>query len=459
MTRHAASSPATRQQVGAAKVTAHHRRVIIAGGGFAGVTLAQDLERALPRDWEIVVISADNHLVFTPMLPEVVGRTISPLHVVVAGRELTHRARWLEARVTAIDHGKNLVRYTVANGEKDALEYSHLVLACGSVVDLSAIPGLAARGYPLKTVMDAIEMGNDLIGNFELAAAEKVAEERRRLLHTVVIGGGFSGVEIAGHIADLMRAIHGRYPELKGVHPKIVLLQKRDRILPELQHEALSKFALKKLRENHIDVRLETAARKVTAQAVELDSGEVIATGMVVCTVGTDTSPLIKELDLPLTKGRLPADADMRVTGTENLWAIGDCALIPNAQTGQFCPATAQFAVQQAAQLAKNLARTVADQPTVPFTFRPRGLLAAIGHRNAVAEIRGIQLSGFFAWFLWRGVYLWKLPTLGRKIEVAVGWAWSLFFPPNLVQLRMQRSGFPEEAGVDPGHVQPKTHS
>ncbi|HWA10556.1 MAG TPA: FAD-dependent oxidoreductase [Opitutaceae bacterium] len=452
MTRKDSSSRAPHGPVGATKLTSHHHRVVIAGGGFAGVTLAQALERALPPPWEIVVISADNHLVFTPMLPEVVGRTISPLHVVVAGRELTRRTRWLEARIERIDREDNLAHYELAGGEKGSIDFSQLVFACGSVVDLSAIPGLAARGYPLKTLMDALAMGNDLIGNFEAAAAEPAVEARRRLLTTVVIGGGFSGVEVAGHIADLMRAIHGYYPELRGVHPRIVLIQKRDRILPELEHEGLSRFALKKLRENKIDVRLEMSARKVTAQSVELSSGEEIATGMVVCTVGTDTAPLIKALKLPLTKGRLPTDPDMRVSGTRNLWAIGDCALIPNAQTGATCPATAQFAVQQAGQLAKNLGRVAAGRPTTPFSFRPRGLLAAIGHRNAVAEIYGVQLSGFLAWFLWRGVYLWKLPTLGRKIEVAIGWAWSLFFSPNVVQLQLRRSGFPAEPAKGPSH-------
>ena len=428
--------------------------IVIVGGGFAGATLAQHLERSLPAAIEIVVISGENHLVFTPMLPEVVGRTISPLHVVVAGRELTRRTRWLEARIVGIDRERRRARYELTNGESGTMEYAHLVLACGSTVDLSAIPGLAARGYPLKTVMDAISLGNDLIGKFEEASAETETARRRRLLTTVVIGGGFSGVEIAGHIADLSRAVHRFYPELKNIHPKIVLLQKRDRILPELNHLSLSKFALRRLRKSKIEVRLEISAKKVTSRTVELDSGEEIEAGMVVCTIGTDTQPLVKELGIPLEKGRLKTDPDMKVTGTENLWAIGDCALIPNAHDGHACPGTAQFAVQQARQLAKNLARVVASAPTEPFSFRPRGLLAAIGHRNAVAEIYGVQLSGFFAWFLWRGVYLSKLPTLGRKIEVAVGWAWSLLFPPNVVQLRLQRSGFPAEtaAAAHPKH-------
>jgi NADH dehydrogenase len=415
--------------------------IVIVGGGFAGVAVAQGLERSLPPNQEIVVISDTNHLVFTPMLPEVVGRTISPWHIVVPGRQLTRRTRWLEARISRLDPKKSEAHYVLRNGVEASLRYAHLVVACGSVMNLHEIPGLAARGYPLKTVMDALAMGNDVIGNFEAAAAEPRAEERRRLLTAVVIGGGFSGVEIAGHLADLMRGIHRFYPELRRDPPRVILLHQGDRLLPELETASLSGFALKKLRRNKIDVRLKTSAKKVTPTLVHLSPEEEIPAAMVVCTIGTATSPLIKGLGLGLEKGRLKTDPDMRVPGCDNFWAIGDCAFIPNAETGRPCPATAQFARQQARQLAANLRRALNGAPAVPFSYRPRGMLASIGHRNAVAKIYGLHLSGFAAWFLWRGVYLSKLPTFARKLEVAVGWAWSLLFPANLVQLRLERSG------------------
>jgi NADH dehydrogenase len=412
---------------------------VIVGGGFAGVTLAQRLERSLPVQTEIVVLSADNHLVFTPMLPEVVGRTISPLHVVVAGRQLTRRTKWLEARVSRIDREKNEAHYFRPDGTAASMNYTHLVLACGAVVNLEEIPGLAARGYGLKTVMDAIVMGNDVIGNFEAAATEPDAEKRQRLLTVVVIGGGFSGVEIAGHIADLMRAIRRFYPELQHETPHVVLLQKGKQLLPELQHESLSKFTLQKLRQNGIKVRLEMSAKKIDSVAVHLTSGERIETGMIVCTIGTETHSLIKGLGLTLEKGRLKTDPDMKVSGTVNLWSLGDCALVPNAYDGKPCPATAQFAVQQARQLAENIKRASQRAATKPFNFRPRGMLASIGHRNAVAVIYGVKLSGFIAWFLWRGIYLFKLPTFSRKLEVALSWACEIPFPPNIVQLRLNK--------------------
>ena len=414
-------------------------KIVIVGGGFAGVTLAQRLERLLPERTEIIVLSADNHLVFTPMLPEVVGRTISPLHVVVAGRQLTRRTKWLEARVSRIDREKNEAHYSRPDGTASSMRYTHLVLACGAAANLEEIPGLATRGYALKTVMDAIVMGNDLIANFEAAATESDTEARQRLLTVVVIGGGFSGVEIAGHIADLMRAIRRFYPELQHETPQVVLLQKGRQLLPELHHDALSKFTLKKLRQNGIKVRLDTSAKKVDSVAVHLTSGEQIKTDMIVCTVGTETHPIIKGLGLLLEKGRLKTGPDMCVKDTSNLWSLGDCALVPNAYDGRPSPATAQFAIQQARQLAENLRRATRHEKTKSFSFRPRGMLAAIGHRNAVAVIYGIKLSGFIAWFLWRGIYLCKLPTFSRKLEVALSWACDIPFPPNIVQLSLSK--------------------
>ncbi len=412
-------------------------RIIIVGGGFAGVTLAQCLERLLPAETDIVVMSMTNHLVFTPMLPEVVGRTISPLHVAAPGRQLTRRARWIEARVSRIDRAANEVHYATRNGTAVSLPYSHVVLACGCAADMDEIPGLSSRGYALKTVIDAIAMGNDIIGNFEAASAEPDARQRRRLLSAVVIGGGFSGVEVAGHMADLMRGIHRFYPELHGEQPMITLIHKGKSVLPELQHHSLSEFAVRKLRGNGITVQLETSVTSVDSQAVHLTSGDKIETAMVVSTVGTHGHPLIKDLKLRMEKGRLITGPDMQVEGTENLWAIGDCALIPNAHDGHPCPATAQFATQQARQLAKNL-RSISDGLAAkPFSYHAHGILASIGHRNAVAVIYGIRLSGIIAWFLWRGIYLAKLPTFSRKLEVAMSWACSMPFPPNIVELRL----------------------
>lgn len=417
--------------------TLETNRIVVVGGGFAGVELAKGLEKKVDRETEIVVISAENHMVFTPMLPEVAARTLNPLHIVVPGREMTRRTRWMKARVTAVKADTNEVLYEDDRGIERRLRYGHLVMACGAVVNLDAIPGMAAHAFPLKSVGDAFSLGNALIGLCEEASIASEAE-RQDILSIVVVGAGFSGVEIAGNIADLVDRVHRYYPQLQGVRARITLLQRGKRVLPELAYQALSDFAFKKLRERGVDILLETSAKEVTKERVVLGNGDSISAGLVICTIGTGANPLDLTLGVPLVEKRLPTEPDMRVKGLENVWAIGDSALVPNQATGENSPPTAQFALRQAQQLARNLGLQSRGKPTRPFRYKPLGLMAAIGHRNAVAEILGLHLSGFLAWFLWRSVYLSKMPSLSRKFQIAVDWAWELFFPPNSVELSPQ---------------------
>lgn len=417
-------------------------RIVIVGGGFAGATLAQHLERQSGPNTEIIVLSRDNHLVFTPMLPEVAGRTISPLHVVVPGRLMTKHTLWFAAEVTDVDLDQRVVHYSLTHGGTASARYSHLVFACGQGVDLSVVPGLAAHALALKSVGDAAELGNEVIARFEQASLESDPAVRQRLLTLVVIGGGFTGVETAGHLLDLMQATHRYHPVLRDVSPRLVMLQRGERILPELQHESLSAFALRKLRDGGVDVRLKTEVEEVTATQVCLKGGERIDYGLVVCAVGTAAAPLIRHLGLPLEKGRIKTTGDMRVEGHERLWALGDCAMVPNAYDGKSSPPTAQFALRQAKQLAANLSGSIEyGADTRPFRFHPQGLLASIGHRNGVAEVYGIQFSGFLAWLFWRGVYLWKIPTLTRKLGVGMDWLLDLLSPPEVVLLPGGTSG------------------
>jgi NADH dehydrogenase len=415
-------------------------RIVILGGGFAGVTLAQRLEQLAADDMEVVLVSSENHLVFSPLLAEAVGREISPLHVVVPGRQMVRRTEWLTARATAVDRAANEVHYVSSAGERGVLSYDQLVIACGSVVDLSVIPGLSTNAYPLKTLGDAVFLTNSLIGKLEEASTVTDPVERRRLLTVVIIGGGFSGVEVAGAINDLMQRALRYYPRLQDECIRIILLHRGDRIIPEMHAESLSEFALRKLRARGIEVRLNTDAKEVQARSVLLGTGEEIETATVVCTIGNSTNPLLKTLGLPLERGRVTTEPDMRVAGTPNIWALGDSTAVPNALTGKPSPPTAQFAVRQANQLAANLVRTMKKQPTRAFSYRPLGMMASIGHHNAVAEICGLRVSGFLGWLLWRSVYLAKVPTLLRKIEVMVDWAWSILFRPNIVQVHLSRT-------------------
>jgi NADH dehydrogenase len=412
-------------------------RVVIVGGGFAGVTLAEQLSRRVAPNVEVVVISSENHMVFTPMLAEVAGRSLAGLDVVVSGRQIAPQATWLTATVTGVDLNKNEVEYTRPDGKIATLSYAHLVLACGSGVNLDEVPGMAAHACTLRTVGDGMTLGNEVITRFEQAAAEPDQAERERLLTVVVVGGGFTGVEAAGHLFDLMRNIIPFYPQLSGVRARMVLLQRGARIVPEFQHDSLSEFALRKLRQNGLDVRLNTEVKEVTARYIRLGTGERINTGLILCAIGTAPVALIKKIGLPLERGRLKTDSDMRVTGSANVWAFGDCAAVPNAWNAKISPPTAQFALRQAKQLAANLVRVQRGEPTRPFRFRPQGLLATIGHHNGVAEIYRMKFSGLLAWFLWRAVYLLKIPTFSRKLNVIVDWTWDIFFKPNVVQVRV----------------------
>ena len=294
-------------------------RIVIIGGGFAGVTLAEHLNRRVARNIEVVVISSENHMVFTPMLAEVAGRSLSGLDVVVSGRQVAPQATWLTATVTGVDLTKNEVEYTRPDGKIATLSYAHLILACGSGVNLDVVPGMAAHAYTLRTVGDGLILGNEVIARFEQAAVEPDDAERQRLLTVVVVGGGFTGVEAAGHLFDLMRNIHPFYPQLSRNRPRMLLLQRGARIVPEFQHDSLSEFALRKLQQNGLEVRLNTDVKEVTAQYVRLGTGERIGTGLTLCAIGTAPVPLLKEIGLPVEHGRLKTALDMRVTGTTNV--------------------------------------------------------------------------------------------------------------------------------------------
>src|SRR4051794_33947070 len=410
--------------------------IVILGGGFAGVNAAQHLARLLPRGHEIVLFSQENHLVFTPLLGNVVGSSINPMHVVWPGRQMIRRSTCRTAAVTAIDLAAKEVHYRTAANQPARQKYGHLVIACGNAVKLDIIPGMAAHGWPLKTMGDALVLRNHLIGLLEKAQVEPDDERRRQLLSVVVVGGGFSGVEVAGEIADLLKESARFYTDVPPGDVRVTLLHRGERILPELP-PTLGEFARDKMRARGIDIRLKSEAQAVTEWGVWLKGGGEVPAATVVCTIGTTANPLLVDAKLPMERGRVKAEPDLRVAGFENVWALGDCAAVPNAHDGQPSPPTAQFAVRQAKWLARNLSAAIAGKPTAPLKFKPRGSFASIGNRRAVGRVFGLRLSGLPAWFLWRGIYLSKMPTLARKVQIAFDWLWQIFFPRDIVQLNL----------------------
>jgi NADH:ubiquinone reductase (H+-translocating) len=426
------------------------KSIVIIGGGFAGAYLARGLERSLPAEWELVLFSEENFLTFTPLLAEVVGSSIAPEHVVRPVRQFLRRTLCRTAAVTGLRLDARAVDYRLPDGRTATQSYDHLVLACGMVVNTNIMPGVAAHAFPLKTMGDALALRNRILTQLERAEVETDPERRRHLLSFAVIGGGFSGVEVAGEIFDLLIACRKFYPSLRAEPPRVVILHGPRRLLTELP-ESLGDYACKRLESRGLTIRLDTHAHAVTPLGVTLNDGSLVPAGTVVCTIGNTVGPLMAASGLPLEHGRLRTEPDMRIPGQTNVWALGDCALVPNAEDGKPSPTLAQFALRQARQLADNMKRAVAGEPTRPFSFRMLGSFAAIGHHNAVGQVLGLKVSGFFAWVMWRTIYLGKMPTLGRKIQVAFDWFWDMFFPRDIVMLNPRTTHRVPRAHYEPG--------
>jgi len=412
------------------------RSIVIVGGGFAGARLAQQLERGLPQDWSITLLSRDNYITFNPLLPEVVGASLLPGHVIVPLRQIATRTRVCMVKVTGIDMEKKIVHY-IGEGSGE-IPYDELVLACGQAANLAIVRGMARYALPLKTLGDSLFMRNRAIVRLEQAELQRDPEQQRWLTSFIVIGGGFSGVETAGGLADFLRASRRYYPSV-GDCVRIHLVHGTDRLLPELS-PSLGRFTEKKMRAQGVEVHLNARAVRIDDRGIELADGTLIAGGTIICTIGTAPSPLVTELPFGKNRGRIETAPDMSVPGFDNVWAIGDCAAVPNAFDGAISPPTAQFADRHARQLAGNLLRRIRGEPTRPFRFRPIGQLSSVGHNKAVAEIGGIRITGFTAWLMWRGLYLLKIPTLSRKVRLFLEWNWAMFFPPDIAHLGYDRT-------------------
>jgi NADH:ubiquinone reductase (H+-translocating) len=418
-----------------------YKNLVIVGGGFAGTKTAQLLEHTLPPDWTLTLISQENFITFNPLLPEVVGASIMPSHVVAPHRQMLHCSQVCMAQVFEIDTTERVVHHL---GEgPGTLRYDQLVLACGTNANLDIVKGMAQVALPLKTLGDALFLRNRIIARLEQAELQPDPEYRRWLTSFIVVGGGFSGVETAGELVDFLYASLKFYKRVSREDLCIVLLHSGDRLLPELS-PTLGNFTLRKMMARGVDVRLNARAVRVTDRAVHLESGEIIPGGTVVCTIGTQPNALLDSIPTMKSRDRLVVNPDMSVPGLEGVWAIGDCAAVINSMDRKVSPPTAQFAEAQARQLAANIVSHLAGLPTRHFEFRPKGQLSSVGHNKAVAEVFGLKLSGFIAWLMWRGLYLLRIPTLARKTRLFLEWNWAMFFPPDVAHLgyrRTQRHG------------------
>lgn len=416
-------------------------RILVIGAGFAGTHLVRALGHHLPAQTSVTLISDESYTTFNPMLPEAVGASVFPEQVIVPVREmLLHGARqqFIMGAVTALDRIRRELTCRTLAGDL-VLGYDHLVLAIGNRARLDLLPGMAAHALPLKTVGDAMHIRNTVLRRLARIELESDAALRRALGHFIVVGGGFSGVEVAGELIDCLRSIRRYYPRVAADELQVTVLHGIERLLPELSPK-LGASALASLCERGVTVRLNTRAESVTGEGVQLAGGEFITGHTVICTIGTASNPLLERLGLPLQNGRVKVDGDLSVPGHPGLWAIGDCASVPNALDGSTAPPTAQFAVREAQVLAANLKAIYAGRPTRVFSYRSRGMMASIGHLKGVAEVAGISLTGWPAWLVWRAYYLSQIPTAGRRLRIFFEWFWGMFYPPDITHLRFTRS-------------------
>ncbi|BFU92729.1 MAG: nucleotide-disulfide oxidoreductase [Nitrospira sp.] len=426
-------------------------RIIIVGGGFAGVKCARTLRKKLSANTcEIVLFSPENNMVFYPLLAEVASAAINPGAVTAPLRQMLHGVRCRTEEVRHIDLTTSEVEYERYDGRSGRMAFDHAVLSCGTVVNLTMVPGMAGHAFPLKSVGDAMALRFHVMEQLEKAEVCDDPERRRWYLSFVVIGGGFTGVEAAGEINDLIKTSTRFFSNFTAGDVTVTLVHSRDQILPEVS-PTLREFARTKMEQAGIKMILNARATMATAEGVELHDGRMLRGTTLVCTIGTTAPLLVQRLDVPKERGRLLTDPDMRVRGVSNLWTVGDCAHIVNAYDGQVSPTTGQFAERQGRQAAENIVRVLRGQSTEPFSYRPLGQLCGIGKRNAVAEIAGVRLSGFPAWWLWRTVYLLKSPSWSRRVKVAFDWTWELFFPRDLAHPRVNQTERIARAHYRPG--------
>jgi NADH dehydrogenase len=436
-------------------------RIVILGGGFAGVYAAKYLSRYLAKAdrarVQIALVSPENYLVFQPMLPEVISGTLEILHVISPIRRIVPKATLYVRAVESIDIAQKIVRLAPGYGLRHLdLEYDHLVIALGTNLAAKSVPGLAQHAIPFKYLGDALRLRNHLVHVLEEAAIADDAEERRRLLTFVVAGGGFSGVECIAEMHDFLMHAVKAYPGLAAKDLHTVLLQSADHILPEMK-PSLAAFAHRLLERRGVEIRLNTRLTACTEQAAVVmhkptNEKSTIPARTVVATVPVEPHPLLSSLPLARSNGRIAVNQFLHSDEDRNIWALGDCAAIP-LPDGTFAPPTAQHAVREGQLCAQNIVATMNGAPLQPFQFKSLGALASLGRRSAVAEVFGIRVSGILAWLLWRAVYLSKFPGLDRKARILVDWTMDMFLPRDITQVRIFRHAQVRREHFQPGEI------
>jgi NADH dehydrogenase len=399
--------------------------VLVLGGGFAGGYVARLLERR-----GATIVSPDNFMLFTPILPEAASGTLEPRHVVVPLRMMCPHADLVLGRAVAADLEGSRVQVQ-AEQQLLWIGYDQLVVALGAVSRTLPIPGLAEYGLGFKNLADAIHLRNHVLRRLEAATAAPSEGRRRRELTFVFVGAGYAGVEALAELSDLVRDALRYYPSLQQEQQRWVLVDAAPKILPQIPR-GLGDYAAGLLAKRGVEIRVDTRLERLDAHAATLSDGETIPTSTLVWTAGVRPHPLCARLGLPVGEhGHVLVDETLRVEGHANVWALGDCARIPNRATpGEFDPPTSQHALRQARRLAKNLRGDVK-----PYRYRMLGQVATLGRHKGIADVLGIRFRGFVGWWVTRTYHLYQLPLLSRKLRVVVDWTVALFFRRDIAEL------------------------
>ena len=429
--------------------TKKKKNIVVLGGGFGGVYTALELEKQFKHqkdEYNVILVSRDNYFTYQPMLAEIVGGSLGVLDSVSALHNLLKHTQLYIREISEIDTVKQTITLSPNFNHTDLeIHYDYLVVALGNVTDFRNSPGgLHEHALPFKFLADAFKLRNRIIDVIETAALEVDPDVRKTLLTFVVGGGGFSGIEVVAEINDLARKLVKDYKTLTQDELRVVLIHSKERCVDREMPPKLGEYAGKLLQKRGVEIIYNKHLTSATPNEAILEDGVRIQTKTVVSTVPSNPNPLLDQLPFEKIKSRVAADKFLQVLGSKNIWAIGDCAASPSPTNEKFfCPPTAQFAVRQGKCVAKNIKAITKNKKPKKFAFKELGMMAALGHRRAIAQLFGfIRLSGFFAWVLWRVAYWSKLPGINRKFKVLISWILDTLVPQEPVQLKAEvRSG------------------
>ncbi len=414
-------------------------RILIVGGGYVGMYTALRLQRRLRRgEATITIVDPQSYMTYQPFLPESAAGNLEPRHLVVPLRKVLTRCEILNGRIASLSHERRTARFEPVEGAGRDLSYDVLVLAPGSIARTLPIPGLAENGIGFHTVAEAIYLRNQVLSRLDLAVSTEDAALRRRALTFVFIGGGYAGIEAIAELEDMARDALRFYPGLTEPDMTWVMVEATGRILPEVSPD-MAEYTVRQLEKRGIEVRRNTKVESMIGGRVVLTDGSTLESDTIVWTAGVRANPMLERTDLPLDSAkRLKCRPDLRVEGVEGAWSAGDSAAVPDLtkdDPNALCGPTAQHAVRQAKQLGDNLVASLRGKPLRDYRHAYAGSVASLGLHRGVAEVYGIKVKGFPAWFMHRTYHVSRMPTLNRKVRVVADWTLALFFRREIVSL------------------------